>query len=145
MVSNSNQEKDGTEMKARNLICIVDDDASMSRMLTRMISSLKFEVAAFTSAEELLESGRIREASCLILDVNLPGMSGIELQQRLNSDPERVPIIFISGGSDEPIRESAMAKGAAAFFKKPFRIDSLLGAIQSFTTWERWSLTGASQ
>jgi FixJ family two-component response regulator len=132
-------------MEGRNLICVVDDDPSMLRMLTRMISSLKYEVAAFTSAEALLESGRIPEASCLILDVNLPGMSGIELQQRLNSDPVRVPIIFISGGSDEPIRERALERGAAAFFKKPFSIDSLLGTIKSSTTWERWSLTGACQ
>jgi FixJ family two-component response regulator len=132
----------GNEMEARNLICVVDDDPSMSRMLTRIISSLKLEVAAFSSAEEFLESGRVRESSCLILDVNLPGMSGIELQQKLNNDPQRVPVIFISGASDEPTRERALEKGPAAFFKKPFRIDAILKTIQDFHNWERWSLTG---
>ena len=123
-------------MEEKNLICIVDDDPSMTRMLRRVISSHRLEVAAFTSAEEFLESGRVRESSCLILDVNLPGMSGIELQQKLHDDPQKVPIIFISGASDDPTRDGALQKGASAFFKKPFSIDSIIKTIQDFHSWD---------
>ena len=130
-------------MEERNLICVVDDDPSMSRMLTRVVSSLKLEVAAFASAEEFLESGRVQESSCLILDVNLPGMSGIELQQKLHDDPQRVPIIFISGASDDPTRDRTLEKNASAFFKKPFSIDAISKTIQDFHSWKSWSLTGA--
>jgi len=139
----SNQEGGGKKMGERNLICIVDDDPSMTRMLTRVISSHRLEVATFTSAEEFLESGRVQESSCLILDVNLPGMSGIELQQKLHDDPQRVPIIFISGASDDPTRDRTLEKNASAFFKKPFSIDAISKTIQDFHSWKSWSLTGA--
>jgi FixJ family two-component response regulator len=130
----STQRKDGREADVRQLICVVDDDPSISRMLTRVITTLEFDVEEFTSAEELLQSGRIRDAACVILDVDLPGMSGIELQQKLSNDPEAVPVILISGRTDEPMRERALGKGAAAFFKKPFKIDSILRTIQAFTS-----------
>jgi FixJ family two-component response regulator len=130
----STQRKDGREADVRQLICVVDDDPSISRMLTRVITTLEFDVEEFTSAEELLQSGRIRDAACVILDVDLPGMSGIELQQKLSNDPEAVPVILISGRTDEPMRARASGKGAAAFFKKPFKIDSILRTIQAFTS-----------
>jgi len=130
----SNQKKEEREADVRQLICVVDDDPSISRMLSRVITTLDFDVEEFTSAEEFLQSGRIRDAACLILDVDLPGMSGIELQQKLSDDPQAVPVILISGRTDEPARERASGKGAAAFFKKPFRIDSILRTIQAFTS-----------
>ena len=130
----SDQRKNEREADVRQLICVVDDDPSISRMLTRVISTLEFDVEGFTSAEEFLQSGRIRDAACLILDVDLPGMSGIELQQKLSNDPEAVPIILISGRTDKPTRERASTTGAAAFYKKPFKIDSILRTIQAFTS-----------
>jgi FixJ family two-component response regulator len=117
-----------------NLISVVDDDASMCKMLIRMIGSVGLNVAAFTSAEEFLSSGRLAESACLILDVDLPGMSGIDLQRQLNESSQRLPIIFISGQSDEQTRKRALKAGAAGFFKKPFSTNSLLDAIHAFVT-----------
>jgi FixJ family two-component response regulator len=119
---------------ANNLVSVVDDDASMCKMLTRMIGSVGLTVAAFTSAEEFLRSGKLADSACLILDVDLPGMSGIDLQRQLNDSSQHIPIIFISGQSDEKTRKRALNAGAAGFFKKPFSIDSLLDTINSFVT-----------
>ena len=113
------------------LISIVDDDQSMSLMLRRVMSAFGFEVASFTSAEEFLDSGIVGESACLILDVNLPGMSGVDLQQQLNDSGSRVPTIFISGQADEATKRVAMQAGASGFFSKPFRIDALLTTIRT--------------
>lgn len=120
------------KQSSNNLISVVDDDASMCKMLTRMIGSVGLSVAAFTSAEEFLRSGRLADSACLILDVDLPGMSGIDLQQQLNDSSQQIPIIFMSGQSDEKTRRQALSAGAAGFFKKPFSIDLLLDTIHSF-------------
>ena len=123
-----------TEGILTNLISVIDDDASMCKMLTRMIRSIGLNVAAFTSAEEFLSSGCLAGSACLILDVDLPGMSGIDLQQQLNASSQHIPIIFISGQSDEQTRKRALKAGAAGFFKKPFSIDSLLDTIHPFVS-----------
>ena len=112
-------------------ICVVDDDRSMLRMLARTLAAKGFEVNLFSSAEELLSSGRISGSVCLILDVDLPGISGLELQQKLNSEGEHVPVILISGEATEQTRQRALSQGAVAFFDKPFDIDSLLAAVNS--------------
>ena len=117
-----------------NLVSVVDDDASMCKMLTRMIGSVGLNVAAFTSAEEFLCSGCLAGSACLILDVDLPGMSGIDLQQQLNDSSQHIPIIFISGQSDEQTRKRALKAGAAGFLNKPFSVDSLLAAIHAFVS-----------
>src|ERR1043165_6685355 len=114
-----------------SLISIVDDDQSMSLMLRRVMSAFGFEVASFSSAEEFLDSGALGNSACLILDVNLPGMSGIELQRELNDSGARVPTIFISGQADESTKRVAMGAGATGFFSKPFRIDALLTTIRT--------------
>lgn len=113
------------------MICVVDDDQSMGRMLDRGLRAAGFDVAVFTSAEELLESGRLDESSCLILDVHLPGMTGIELQQRLKETDTCPPVILISGQSDELTAKRGLRAGAIGFFHKPFSIDSLLATIQA--------------
>ena len=118
-------------MAPRSLISVVDDDRSMGRMLARIIGAAGLRVAVFTSAEEFLDSARLNDSACLVLDVDLPGMSGLELQDRLNNSGQEIPIIFISGQSTEQTRERALKAGALGFFDKPFSIDSLLTTIQS--------------
>jgi len=113
------------------LISVIDDDRSMGRMLSRIIAAAGLRVEVFTSAEEFLGSKRLSDPSCLILDVDLPGMSGLELQRQLNNSDRRIPIIFISGHATEQTRERALKAGAFGFFNKPFSISSLVSTIQS--------------
>ena len=113
------------------LISIVDDDPSMSRMLCRAIKAAGLSVDAFASAEEFLDSEASRASDCLILDVNLPGMSGLELQQLLNASRLEVPIIFMSAQADEATQLRALKAGAAGFLRKPFSIESLLATLRS--------------
>ena len=103
----------------------------MSRMLCRAIKAAGLSVDAFGSAEEFLDSDASRASVCLILDMNLPGMSGLELQQRLNASRRAVPIIFMSAQADEDMRSRAFKAGAIGFLLKPFSIDSLLTALRS--------------
>jgi FixJ family two-component response regulator len=113
------------------LICVVDDDQSMGRMLDRGLRAAGFDVALFRSAEAFLESGRLADAFCLILDVHLPGMTGVELQQQLNQSEMDVPVILISGQSDEQIVKRALSAGALGFFNKPFSLSRILAAIET--------------
>jgi FixJ family two-component response regulator len=113
------------------LISVIDDDRSMGRMLSRIIGAAGLKVEVFTSAEEFLGSERLSDSTCIVLDVDLPGMSGLELQRQLNDAGQRVPIIFISGQATEQTRERALKAGALQFFDKPFDISSLLATIHS--------------
>jgi len=113
------------------LISVIDDDRSMGRMLARIIGAAGLKVEVFTSAEEFLGSERLTDSTCLVLDVDLPGMSGVELQRQLNDSGRRIPIIFISGQATEQTRECALKAGALEFFDKPFSISSLLTTIRS--------------
>lgn len=113
------------------LITVIDDDRSMGRMLSRIIEAAGLRVELFTSAEDFLDSGRFSDPDCLVLDVDLPGMSGLELQRHLNESGLRIPIVFISGQATEQTRERALKSGAIDFFDKPFSIRSLLASIQS--------------
>ena len=96
-----------------------------------MISSAGLRVASFNSAEEFLASGKLNDSSCLILDVDLPGMSGIDLQRQLNDSGSGVPIIFISGKQVGSTRDNAISEGAVGFFHKPFSIETLLNALRA--------------
>ena len=113
------------------LISIVDDDRSMSRMLFRVITAAGFDVVSFGSAEEFLASGTLTDSACLILDVNLGGMSGVDLQQHLVDSGQDIPIIFISGQADEATKRRVLEAGATGFFNKPFSIELLLAAVRS--------------
>ena len=117
--------------QANPLISVVDDDPSMSRMLCRVIKAAGLSVDAFGSAEEFLASDASRASVCVILDVNLPGMSGLELQQRLNTSRFELPIIFMSAQADEVMKRRALKAGAVGFLRKPFSIDSLLATLGS--------------
>jgi FixJ family two-component response regulator len=112
-------------------ISIVDDDASIREALKRLMRAVRFDVDAYASAEEFLASGSLNDTACLILDVNLPGMSGFELQNQLNSKRPGIPIIFITAHADEPSRQRALRGGAIDFLSKPVRREPLFKAIQS--------------
>jgi FixJ family two-component response regulator len=114
-----------------NLICVVDDDPSIGRMLGRGIRAAGLDVVVFSSAEELLDSSRLDDATCLVLDNDLPGMKGIDLLRQLSESGSEVPVIMISGQANEHISNRALDAGAFAFFEKPFCIESLLAAIQT--------------
>ena len=111
------------------MICIIEDDPSVLRALKRLVSSAGYPAAAFSSAEEFLASEQANRPGCLILDVNLPGIGGLELQDQLVAAAHRVPTIFISAFDDTTARARALENGAVAFLKKPFDGRSLLEAI----------------
>ena len=115
----------------RPLIFVVDDDFLMQESTTRLLRSFKFNVKALASAEEFLNSDYLAKTACLILDLRLPGMSGLELQRQLISQNRRMPIIFVTAEGDETQQTQALAAGAVAFLYKPFDEHDLLNAINS--------------
>jgi FixJ family two-component response regulator len=112
-------------------IAIVDDDEALREALGSVMKAAGFSSRTFASAEEFLACDDCEETACLILDVRLPGMSGIELQRRLADAHSRLPIIFVTAHGDTALRESLMRAGAAAFFYKPVRSDALLKEIHA--------------
>ena len=117
-------------MDAEALVFVVDDDAPMRESLQNLLRSVGLRVEAFASAQEFLHHTRPDVPSCLVLDVRLPGLSGLELQQRLAEGDMAMPIIFITGHGDIPMTVQAMKAGAVEFLSKPFRDQALLDAIQ---------------
>ena len=110
-------------------VSIVDDDASVCRALTRLLRSAGYETHAFLSAEEFLESPDADDPACLILDVHLPGRSGLELQADLVSAQRAIPVVFITAFQDEATRDRALASGALAFLRKPLDAEELLEVV----------------
>jgi FixJ family two-component response regulator len=115
----------------RNLISVVDDDESIRRTTTLLIESFGFRAAAFESAETFLSSGQLRDTSCLIVDVQMPGMDGLQVQSQLAATGCRVPLIFITAYDDKESRRRAMQAGAVAFLGKPFSDEELLRTVHS--------------
>jgi FixJ family two-component response regulator len=113
------------------LISIVDDDESVRQALKSLIDSIGFRTEVFGSGEEFLNSASVLQTDCLITDVRMPGMSGLELQERLNAAGSPIPIVFISAHDDKDARMRGLQAGAVAFLQKPFSEDSLLGAISA--------------
>ena len=111
------------------LISIVDDDESVRVALRSLIGSVGFRAEVFGSGEEFLSSPYVSKTDCLIADVRMPGMSGLELQERLHDAGSSVPIVFISAHDDKEAQARGLRGGAIAFLQKPFSEDSLLGAI----------------
>jgi FixJ family two-component response regulator len=112
------------------MVYVVDDDTSMREALSSLIRSIGMRVATFESAQEFLKYEVSETPACLVLDVRLPGLSGLDLQRRLAATPRRLPIIFITGHGDIPMSVRAMKAGAAEFLSKPFREEDLLDAIR---------------
>jgi FixJ family two-component response regulator len=115
----------------KNLISVVDDDESVRRTTTLLIESFGFRAAAFESAETFLNSGHLHDTSCLIVDVQMPGMDGLQLQSHLAAAGCGIPIIFITAYESKDSRQRAMQAGAAAFLGKPFSDEQLLQIIRS--------------
>jgi FixJ family two-component response regulator len=114
-----------------SVVVLVDDDESIRKAITRSLRFHAISVEAFSSAEQYLYSECMPEAACLILDVMLPGMKGMDLQHRLIENGQHIPIIFITAHDDDHVREQALELGAMAFLRKPFQEQELMDAISS--------------
>ena len=113
------------------LISVVDDDDSVRESLRGLIRSVGFAVKVFASAEEFLNSDHLRNTDCLILDVRMPGMNGLELQRQLAATDRKIPVIFITAHGDEEVRSRALNGGAVDYLLKPFSEEALLNAIDA--------------
>src|SRR4051812_2438113 len=111
-------------------VFLVDDDASVRRALARLLRSAGYDVTAFSSARDFLDNARDDRAACLVLDIRMPGLSGIDLQRELHANDAVLPIIFITGHGDIPTSVKAMKEGAVDFLPKPVKDDDLLKAIE---------------
>ena len=119
------------------LVSVVDDDSSVRTALDRLMRSVRMDVNLFASAEEFLNSAHARKPDCLILDVRLPGLSGVELHRHLLAQKYGVPVIFITAhGSDEAARLEAASVWTVAYFTKPFSGDELIDAVATALKWK---------
>lgn len=116
--------------RSRDTVFVVDDDASVREAMISLIRSVGLRVEVFASCPEFLDRARPDGPSCLVLDVRLPGPSGLELQRQLSESATPIPIVFISGHGDIPMSVKAIKAGAVEFLTKPFRDQDLLDAIQ---------------
>jgi FixJ family two-component response regulator len=114
-------------------IAIIDDDVLVRQSLEDCMESAGYAVEGFDSAEQFLASGSAQNAVCLIVDVQLPGITGLELQDRLAAADNRVPIVFVSAQETPANREKAMSRGATGFLSKPFRQDALVRLVEAAT------------
>jgi FixJ family two-component response regulator len=112
-------------------ISIVDDDESIRTATRGLLRSAGYQVETFASAELFLESSALRKTDCLILDIRMPGIDGLELQRRLNDAQSHIPIIFVTAHDDKSYRMTAMDAGASNFLHKPFEANAFVAAIQA--------------
>jgi FixJ family two-component response regulator len=113
------------------LITVVDDDAAIREAVQSLIRSVGLRAEGFASAPDYLQSGHLQDTACLIVDVRMPGMSGLELQQQLTTAQCPLPILFITAHGDAETRARALSAGAVAFLDKPFGEEGLLRAVQA--------------
>ena len=113
------------------VIAIVDDDELIRNALQGLMKEAGFPALAFASGDEFLKSGELERVACLIVDIRMPGMSGLELQSKLNNDHHRIPIIFITAQGDEKMRMQALRAGAVKFLTKPLDRGVLLDSVQT--------------
>src|SRR5258708_8538802 len=118
-------------LEKTKMVAIVDDDDLMSSALQCLLKAVGLPAQAFASAEEFLKSGQQHEAGCLIADGGVPGMSGLELQAKLNAEACKIPIIFITAHGDEKMRMQALRAGAVEFMAKPFDDEALLESVRA--------------
>jgi len=119
----------GNGATERPLLSVVDDDEMLRESLPDLLQECGFAARAFSSGQEFLSSDYVNQTRCLILDVAMPGMSGVDLQEELKRRGQVIPIIFISGQKDEDVRKQALKKGAVKFLNKPFSDSDLLDAV----------------
>jgi FixJ family two-component response regulator len=115
----------------KKLVVIVDDDDLMRTALQGMLKAVGWPAQAFASAEEFLQSGQQHQTSCLITDIRMPGMSGLELQAQLNAEHCKIPTIFITAHGDAKMRMQALRAGAVEFLAKPFDDEALLESVRA--------------
>jgi two-component system response regulator FixJ len=113
------------------IVSIVDDDASLRRSVRNLLMSVGFEVQAFASAEEFLASPQRTNTGCLVLDLRMTGMDGLELLKYLAATGSRIPVVILTAHGDDEARQRALHAGAVAFLGKPFRGDALLDAVRT--------------
>ena len=113
------------------LISIIDDDESVRRTTKLLIDSFGYRAAVFESAEAFLNSDQLSDTSCLVVDLQMPGMNGLQFQRRLAAEGNSIPIIFITSYGNKESRQQAMEAGAVAFLDKPFNDEQLLQNIRS--------------
>ena len=118
-------------MSENSLIAVVDDDEAIREATESLIRSVGFRAAVFASAEDFLRSSQLQDIACVIVDVRMPGMSGLELQRQLATAHYAIPIIFITAHGDAEARAQALRAGAVDFLDKPFRDEVLLQAVQA--------------
>jgi FixJ family two-component response regulator len=124
-------------MAHEHQIAIVDDDESVREAAMNLFRSMSLPAVAFASAQEFLASDVASTTSCLVLDVQMPGMSGIELQRHLATTGQRIPIVFVTAHPDQHVREEAMKSGAVCFLTKPFNEGDLLDGLKSSQSHQR--------
>lgn len=115
----------------RQLVAVVDDDRSIQSALKDLLESVGFLSESFGSAEEFLLSDQLNKTGCLVLDIRMPGMSGLDLQARLKTEGRHIPIIFITARADKQTKTQAMKAGAIEFLTKPFDDEVLLGSVRA--------------
>ena len=114
-------------------VAVIDDDESVRESIVGLIESVGYEAIFFGSAEEFLNSSSIDQVNCLVIDVRLPGMSGLQLYSQIKASARQLRAIFITAHIDEPARAWAMEAGAVAFLYKPFKTKALLNALRMAT------------
>jgi FixJ family two-component response regulator len=124
--------------RRRSLIYVIDDDASVRKTFERLLRSESLDIETFSSTEEFLSNPRQKENACIIIDIRMPSLSGVDLLEGLASEGIRIPMIVISAHDDEETRERAKGLGAVGFFRKPVDDQALLDAI-----W--WAISGAKK
>jgi FixJ family two-component response regulator len=119
-----------TQVNGR-IVAVIDDDESVRIALKELLRSVGLAARAFSSAEDFLKSGQPQHTGCLIADIRMPGMSGLELQAKLNADHYKIPTIFITAHGDEKMRMQALRAGAVEFLAKPFDDEALLERVRT--------------
>jgi FixJ family two-component response regulator len=119
------------KLEKPKMVAIVDDEDSMRSALQGLLKAADLPSQAFASAEEFLKSGQQHHTGCLITDIRMPGMSGLELQAKLNAERCRIPTIFITAHGDEKMRMQALRAGAVEFLAKPFDDEALLESVRA--------------
>jgi two-component system, LuxR family, response regulator FixJ len=120
----------GARAPKQDMIAIVDDDESIRDATKSLLRSVGHKVETFASAETFLDLGTLTETECIVLDIRMPGMDGLELQRRLNASDENIPIIFVTAHDDATSRQSAFEGGAIDVLNKPFQADTLVAIVQ---------------
>jgi FixJ family two-component response regulator len=113
------------------MVVIIEDDEPYRVAVQRLLKSAGFSVECFACAEDFLSSDRIHDAACLIVDIRMPGMSGLDLQAKLNADRYAIPTIFMTADGDDNLQRKAMRAGAVEFLIKPFEGEALLTAVRA--------------